>query len=162
MALFDDRLKRVIAITSDTDKGHSGFVIYPFQMNGSGQDDDSYKASQGYYSDYFETPEAVYISAQERIQELAEANVKNLEERSKQIMDWANERVQYIKDTTESLKSYEMYGVYSAIHPYAIVKLAGGGGKYIDNLIDKANTRKWYEIDNGAGKTGDYAKNPTT
>ena len=53
MALFDDRLKRVIAITSDTDKGHSGFVIYPFQMNGSGQDDDSYKASQGYYSDYF-------------------------------------------------------------------------------------------------------------
>ena len=162
MALFDDRLKRVIAITSDTDKGHSGFVIYPFQMNGSGHDDDSYKVSQGYYSDYFETPEAVYVSAYERIQELAEANVKNLDERSKEIMDWAEKRVQYINETTESLKSYEMYGVYSAIHPYAIVKLAGGGGKYIDNLIDKANTRKWYEIDNGAGKAGDYAKNPTT
>lgn len=168
MALFDERLQRVIAITSNPEQGHTGMTLYPYQIYGNGQSDDTYKDMQGYTSDYYETPEAVKVSADERVQELKEHadtlknSGKNLDDEISKIWKWADARIAYITEKTESFKNYEMYGAYSAIHPYAVLKLEGGTGKYIDNLIDKANTRKWYEIDNGAGNENGYAKNPTT
>ncbi len=160
---FDDRIEKLVGTRSGN--GDSSYWrMYPYNSY-VGSNTDAF--SLGHFEqDYFETVESVNISARERLQELAAAKGKKLEEvqntaEGKAITDFATKRINYINNKIELLKGTGRYvAPYSMIHPYALIKLAGGTGPdAVNSLIDIANTRKWYEVDN---TKGGYSKNPTT
>ena len=160
--IFDDRIEKLVGTVNGSDKDS---VSRMFPYNGYYLNEKDNTVGQ-FVGDYFETPEAVRISARERLNELAAAKGKTVEEieqtdEGRKIVEWANNRIQYIQTKINELKTGATYiAPYSMIHPYALIKLAGATGKDgINKLIDNANQRKWYEID---GKVGGYSKNPTT
>lgn len=152
--LFDARLYKAVGIMNNGENGFTNGnsrVIRPYSEDFTGD----------FSGDYYETPEAVYISAEERINELVANKDSNLDKKRKEIMDWADKRAKYIKDKTRELQNSHLYvGPYSMIQPYAVLKLSGGTGREnIGNLFDSADTRRWYEVD--SNEYG-YSKNPTT
>lgn len=149
--LFDARLNKIIGLSIDGEKG-SNFDIFPYNSDLTGN----------FFSDYYETPEAVWVSANEKIAEIEAAKPKDAADRIKAINEWAVKRASWIqKQRKKYADNGDFVAPFSAIQPYAILKLAGATGKNnIDMLVDKANTRKWYEVDGGT--EGGYSKNPTT
>lgn len=152
--LFDARLYKAVGIMNNGEDGFTNGnsrVIRPYSEEFTGD----------FSGDYYETPEAVYISAEERINELIANKDSNLDKKKKEIMDWADKRAKYIKDKTGELQNSNLYiGPYSMIQPYAVLKLSGGTGRdNIGNLFDSADSRRWYEVD--SDEYG-YSKNPTT
>lgn len=159
---FDARIEKLVGTKSGN--GDSSLVrMYPYYAYiGSNTNH-----SVGHFEhDYFETEESVNISARERLQELAAAKGKDIKDientpEGQKILEFAKKRISYIKSKVEELEKDNRYvAPYSMIHPYALIKLAGGtgldGAKF---LIDQANHRKWYEVDSSKGA---YSKNPTT
>lgn len=152
--LFDARLYKAVGIMNNGEDGFTNGntrIIRPYSEDFTGD----------FSGDYYETPEAVYISAEERINELIANKASNLDKKKKEIMDWAEKRAKYIKDKTGELQNTGLYiGAYSMIHPYAVLKLSGATGRdNIGNLFDSADSRRWYEVD--SDEYG-YSKNPTT
>lgn len=153
---FDARLYKAIGITTSGESSFSSAainVIRPYSSDPEFTGDFS--------GDFYETPEAVYISARERINELAANKDPKLEAKKKKIMEWAEERKNAIIESVGEFQDSGLYvGPYSMIHPYAVLKLSGATGRdNIGTLFDNANTRRWYEIDSD---DYGYAKNPTT
>lgn len=139
--LFDTRLYRIL----DTVKGYRTFSPHS----------DNVKLSEGetFIYEYYETPEAAaqapYLKQVEG-EAVDEAEVKE-----------ANERSAQIKAKYNDLNKNDFKAPYSAIHPFALIRLAGGYGNYSGFTQDSRNTRRFYEID-GREITGNYASNPTT
>lgn len=154
--VFDARLYKAIGITTSGESSFSSSAINVIQPYSS---DPNYTGD--FSGDYYETPEAVYISARERIDELVANKDPQLESKKAKIMEWAEKRKNAIVNTVNDFQtSGEYVGPYSMIHPYAVLKLAGATGRNnIGTLFDTADNRRWYEVDSD---DYGYTKNPTT
>ena len=169
--IFDDRIEKIIGTSNGSGDVRLSRLL-PYNSNVGVSAEERAGLLGSFVGDYFETPEAVRVSARERLNELVAAseNKTTIDEviktpEGQKIIDFATRRIKYIQDKTKLLGSSNNYlAPYSLIHPYALIKLAGATGASssssgVDSLIDVAYKRKWYEVDSA---NGGYAKNPTT
>lgn len=145
--LFDNRLYRII----DSDSNKWWRVSTPHSNNILSS------SGETFIYEYYETPwaaaQAPYLKQVEG-EAVDETEVKDASNRAGDILLKAN----------ELNKSKDFYAPYSAIHPFALIRLAGGYGQYSGHTVDTFNRRKFYEIDGNSisGNTINYAANPTT
>ena len=110
-----------------------------------------------WFGDYYETPMAAAQAADERHTEDPDAE--------KTLREAALNRAQQVSDMWQKyLKDLDFSAGHSFIHPYAILKLAGGDGpenNWQNTMVfDHSQRRRFYEIE--GDERGGYAKNPTT
>lgn len=118
-----------------------------------------------YVGDYFESPGSVKEGLEfEDPGNSSEASddTKREYQKKNQLLDERKAAIQAFINMPENQE--KNMGVFSAIHPYALLKLTGAAGKKSvaegNYLIDSRYRRRWYEIDSDA--SGGYAKNPST
>lgn len=140
--LFDTRLYRILDVVGTNGDGEKYRMIRPHTGT-----------SDTFAYEYFETPEAASQAPFFKQTENAPLDKDEIDE--------AAGRAAAIKKKGEQLQGLSDFKApYSAIHPFALIKLAGGYGDYSDATKDVSGQRKFYEID--GDEKGNYASNPTT
>ena len=163
--VFDERLVKALAIApgGDLSFGNDGLSLVITRPYTTGTNNNGL----GFYGwEYFESENAVYVSAWEKIEELR-ASMGGVSDddatfklQKDAILLKAKERVNYIKSKVGTLKSDGFFRApFSMVHPYALLKLAGGVDTRTKYLFDAADKPKWYEVDSDIAG---YSKNPTT
>ena len=140
--LFDTRLYRVLS--SKGDGGEVAYNVKPHLNIGS------------YVTDYFETPgEAAMAPFMKQTSDSPVGEEEKTE---------ASTRSKELQEHMEELAGKNLFfASQSAIHPYALIRLAGASGSpsmTSTATIDETSYRKFYEIDGDS--SGNYASNPTT
>lgn len=138
--LFDTRLYRIL----DGGTNNIGFISpHTKQIN----------AYTTFAYEYYETPDAAAQAPWLKQIENTKISDKEIEE--------ATARSEQLRTVTDSLKNDPDFSApYSSIHPFALIRLAGGYGNLAGHTIDESGRRKFYEVD--GDNAGNYASNPTT
>lgn len=144
--LFDKRLYRVLDIMSNNNN-HAYGSASPHSNNVLQNSGDTF------VFEYYETPAA---AAQAPYLKQVEGEPINADE-VKEAQTRAND---LITQANKLKESKDFTAPYSAIHPYAMIRLAGGYGSYSGYTQDVFNRRKFYEVD--GTYYSNYASNPTT
>lgn len=145
--VFDKRLYRVLDMFGNDGERKKWDVSSPHSDNVLQSDGDTF------VYEYYETPEA---AAQAPYLKQTEGEAVDAEEAEE-----AKKRAGEISNVSKDFaKSKEFTAPYSAIHPFALIRLAGGFGQYSGYTQDERNRRKFYEVD--GDRNGNYASNPTT
>ena len=155
--LFDTRLYRTLGLFQGNNANECpAFQLKPYVAERNGDQ----RTYASYVGDYYETPAATFQGLEDL--ETGETGDATNQEYLK-TKEELTKKADKIKETIA--KNYEdNMAPFSAIHPYALLRLTGASGKESivqDQYgIDSRYRRRWYEIDGDS--SGGYAKNPST
>ena len=142
--LFDTRLYRMLDAI-DENNGERFKLNLPHAKEDVG--------SNTFVFEFLETPEAAaqapYLKQTEDVA-IDPEEISQAEKKSESLK----------KKAGDFQQDSDFTAPFSAIHPFALIRLAGGYGSLSGDTIDKSGRRKFYEVDGNA--EGNYASNPTT
>lgn len=143
--LFDTRLYRTLGLNVNGNYDTTKWNLIP------------HTTSSSYVGDFYETPASTMQGM-----DYTDEQIAGEKQSYDQLKEFKNKRYDFITDFYAKNWSNNM-APFSAIHPYALIKLAGASGSKeaaSGKTIDNINQRKFYEVDGDS--TGGYASSPTT
>lgn len=159
--LFDTRLYRAIGVyEANSPQTTQAFLFKPHIADIDSEYSETNITFATYAGDFYESPTSVKHGIEDL--ETGESGDTTNEE-YKKLDDFLEKRKQGIQQKINEYAKSTM-APFSAIHPYALLKLTGASGNQstVEGHygIDTRTQRRWYEIDGDT--SGGYAKNPST